>query len=277
MKLYSIRTEEDKFSDFISIDEIIKETEEIKTKSSYVVMFDPYFTQEIYINEDQVIEIWSQNISTQTRRLYHKLFGRYPDGTPFSRESTPVEVDPGWWLCHKWTVNNIGKGIGFFTFSCEVWEEVDSYTNVKHDKKNDRYWAIFYRPSGVSTNYYCDDMWHHPSDFYILENALYEAGGTTSSRGAATALMNFVHCYIIADPDFGDKDICIVYLGRHNNRNILFIWGYGWQGTYAGSLFMSNPNNWSYYGNNHLLLLRWHDFNNDGYIQMDEISVETHV
>ncbi|MBU7028464.1 MAG: hypothetical protein HXS48_16140 [Theionarchaea archaeon] len=102
-------------------------------------------------------------------------------------------------------MNNIGKGIGFFTFSCEVWEEVDSYTNVKHDEKNDRYWAIFYRPSGVSTNYYCDDMWHHPSDFYILENALYEAGGTTSSRGAATALMNFVHYYIIADPDFGDR------------------------------------------------------------------------
>jgi len=40
---------------------------------------------------------------------------------------------------------------------------------------------------------------------------------------------------------------------------------------------MSNPNIWSYYGYNHLFLIRWHDFNIDGYVQMTEISVETYV
>ncbi|MBU7025496.1 MAG: hypothetical protein HXS48_01030, partial [Theionarchaea archaeon] len=44
------------------------------------------------------------------------------------------------------------------------------------------------------------------------------------------------------DPDnYPSEDICIVYLGQYNNQNILLIWGYGWQGTYAGSLVMSNP------------------------------------
>ncbi|KYK37374.1 MAG: hypothetical protein AYK19_21640 [Theionarchaea archaeon DG-70-1] len=80
------------------------------------------------------------------------------------------------------------------------------------------------------------------------------------------------------DPDnYPSEDICIVYLGQYNNQNILLIWGYGWQGTYAGSLIMSNPNIWSYCGYNHLLLIRWHDFNSDGYVQMTEISVETYV
>ncbi len=70
------------------------------------------------------------------------------------------------------------------------------------------------------------------------------------------------------------EDICIIYLGRENNRNILLIWGFGWEGTYAGSVFMSNSSNWTQYANNHLLLLRWRDLNGDRYIQMAEIFVE---
>ena len=70
------------------------------------------------------------------------------------------------------------------------------------------------------------------------------------------------------------EDICIVYVGRHNNRNILLIWGYGWEGTYAGSVFMSNPTNWTFYRNNYLLFLRWRDLNADGYIQINEIFIE---
>ena len=73
------------------------------------------------------------------------------------------------------------------------------------------------------------------------------------------------------------QDICIVYLGRQNNRNNLLIWGYGWQGTYAGSLYMSDPYNWTRNENKHLLLLRWYDMNSDGYIQIGEIVVEAAV
>ena len=74
---------------------------------------------------------------------------------------------------------------------------------------------------------------------------------------------------------YPSEDICIVYLDQQNSRNVLVIWGYGWQGTYAGSVFMSDPSNWSLYGNNHLLMLRWNDLNSDGFIQMNEITTET--
>ncbi|KYK37907.1 MAG: hypothetical protein AYK18_18125 [Theionarchaea archaeon DG-70] len=78
--------------------------------------------------------------------------------------------------------------------------------------------------------------------------------------------------------NYPSEDICIVYLGRHSNRNILLIWGYGWKGTYAGSLLMSDPYYWSYYGDNHLLLLRWRDlYPYEGYIQSYEISVEVAI
>lgn len=74
--------------------------------------------------------------------------------------------------------------------------------------------------------------------------------------------------------NYPSQDICIVYIGRQNNRNTLIIWGYGWEGTYAGSLFMSNPYNWTAYATKHVLLLRWFDVNHDGYIQTNEVVVE---
>ncbi len=74
------------------------------------------------------------------------------------------------------------------------------------------------------------------------------------------------------------RDVCIVYIGQYNNRTILLIWGYGWQGTYAGTIFMSNPANWTYYAGCHLLLLKWYDdLNPDGFIQYYEIIAEVAV
>jgi len=70
------------------------------------------------------------------------------------------------------------------------------------------------------------------------------------------------------------EDICIVYLGQFSSRNVLLVWGYGWQGTYAGSVFMGDPQNWLEYQNAHLLLLRWKDVNRDGLVQENEIMVE---
>jgi hypothetical protein len=70
------------------------------------------------------------------------------------------------------------------------------------------------------------------------------------------------------------EDICIVYIGQFDTRNVMLVWGYEWQGTYAGSMFMADPLNWEQYKNAHLLLLRWKDYNRDGLVQMSEITVE---
>jgi hypothetical protein len=60
------------------------------------------------------------------------------------------------------------------------------------------------------------------------------------------------------------EDICIVYIGQFDTRNVMLVWGYEWQGTYAGSMFMADPVNWEQYKDAHLLLLRWKDYNRDG-------------
>lgn len=70
------------------------------------------------------------------------------------------------------------------------------------------------------------------------------------------------------------QDICIVYQGTHNSRNILLVWGYGWQGTYAGSVLMGDPNVWQSFSSYHLLMVRWIDSNWDGLVQMNELYVE---
>jgi C1A family cysteine protease len=76
---------------------------------------------------------------------------------------------------------------------------------------------------------------------------------------------------------YPNQDICIVYSGTDNGRNIMLVWGYGWQGTYAGSTFMGDPANWAAYPDAYLLLLRWTDGNGDGLVQMGEIAVESSV
>ena len=73
------------------------------------------------------------------------------------------------------------------------------------------------------------------------------------------------------------EDICIVYIGQFNTRNVMLVWGYEWQGTYAGSMFMADPATWEQYRNAHLLLLRWKDYNRDGLVQMSEITVEEYA
>jgi hypothetical protein len=54
----------------------------------------------------------------------------------------------------------------------------------------------------------------------------------------------------------------------------MLVWGYGWEGTYADSVFMGNPSNWNMYPNVHMLMLRWIDSNYDGLVQSSEIYVE---
>ena len=71
---------------------------------------------------------------------------------------------------------------------------------------------------------------------------------------------------------YPQKDICIIHLGRQNNRNILLIWGYGWQGTYAGTLVMATY--WNIYPEYHMLLIEWTDANFDGLVQLSEIAVK---
>jgi C1A family cysteine protease len=73
------------------------------------------------------------------------------------------------------------------------------------------------------------------------------------------------------------QDICVVYLGVDNGRNVMVIWGYGWEGTYAGSILVGDPNFWTTYQNNHLMFVRWIDGNSDGLIQAGEITVEKYV
>ncbi len=74
--------------------------------------------------------------------------------------------------------------------------------------------------------------------------------------------------------DYPDQDICIVYLAEHNGRNVMLVWGYGWYGTYAGSMYIGDPANWTTWSGYHMLMLRWTDSNADGLVQMGEIAVE---
>ena len=73
--------------------------------------------------------------------------------------------------------------------------------------------------------------------------------------------------------NYPQEDICIVYLDEHNGRNVLLVWGYGWYGTYAGSVFAGDPEIWKTYPGAHLFMLRWIDSNGDGLVQKTEIFV----
>ncbi|KYK32334.1 MAG: hypothetical protein AYK19_03405 [Theionarchaea archaeon DG-70-1] len=76
---------------------------------------------------------------------------------------------------------------------------------------------------------------------------------------------------------YPSEDICIVYLGNESSRNVMLVWGYGWQGSYAGSTFMGDPLTWQTYQDAHMLMLRWTDSNADGLVQMSEITVEVYA
>ena len=70
------------------------------------------------------------------------------------------------------------------------------------------------------------------------------------------------------------EDICIIYIRQHGPRTVMLVWGYGWCGTYAGSIFIGDPSNWS---GHHLAMLRWNDLNSDLLVQEGEIVVEVLV
>jgi len=74
--------------------------------------------------------------------------------------------------------------------------------------------------------------------------------------------------------DCQHEGICIIYLGREKNRNVMLVWGYGWRCTYAGAQFLSEIKNWQFYAGDHMVLLRWRDSNMDGLVQTHEIHVE---
>ena len=76
---------------------------------------------------------------------------------------------------------------------------------------------------------------------------------------------------------YPNEDIAIVYLAEHNGRYVLLVWGYGWQGTYAASVFLGNISNWQTYYGAHMVMVRWVDSNLDGLIQEGEITVEAYT
>lgn len=80
--------------------------------------------------------------------------------------------------------------------------------------------------------------------------------------------------YLDIANDYPQQDICIVYMGEHNGRTVMLVWGYGWYGTYAGSVLAGDSNTWSAFSGSHMLLVRWNDGNSDGLIQDIEITVE---
>ncbi len=71
------------------------------------------------------------------------------------------------------------------------------------------------------------------------------------------------------------EDICIIYVGRYNLAPVMLIWGYGWQGTYAGSLLMGDPDVYREYSDANILLVRWVNSNHNDRVEMSEIKVES--
>jgi hypothetical protein len=77
--------------------------------------------------------------------------------------------------------------------------------------------------------------------------------------------------------DYPHEDICLIYVREYRGQNILMVWGYGWQGTYAGSLFAADPETWKVYNGARMIMIRWIDENENGLIEKAEIQVESHV
>jgi len=75
--------------------------------------------------------------------------------------------------------------------------------------------------------------------------------------------------------DYPIKSVGVVYLAKNGTRAIMFMWGYGWQGTYAAALFMSDTAKWQTYATKHLLFLQWTDTNTNGFVEKTEITVAT--
>lgn len=76
---------------------------------------------------------------------------------------------------------------------------------------------------------------------------------------------------------YPSEDIALAYVAEHNGRYVLLVWGYGWQGTYAASVFLGDTANWLAYQGSHMVMLRWADTNADGLVQAGEITVEVYL
>ncbi len=75
--------------------------------------------------------------------------------------------------------------------------------------------------------------------------------------------------------NYPTQSVAVAYLAKEGSRTVMYLWGYGWQGTYAAAMFMSNPANWQAYGTNHLLFLQWKDTNANKLVDPTEITVAT--
>jgi hypothetical protein len=71
--------------------------------------------------------------------------------------------------------------------------------------------------------------------------------------------------------NYPGEDVGIVYIGQHGPRTVMLVWGYGWEGTYAGSAFIGDLSNWT---GHHLVMVRWLDGNGDFLVQEGEIIAE---
>jgi len=80
--------------------------------------------------------------------------------------------------------------------------------------------------------------------------------------------------------EYPSKSIAIIYLkqdgtGQGGTRTVMLSWGYGWQGTYAANLIISEMIQYprDEIADKHLLLLSWIDSNSDGFVQPSEIII----
>lgn len=72
----------------------------------------------------------------------------------------------------------------------------------------------------------------------------------------------------------GQEDICIIAIGRHSNKTIMVIWGFYWQGTYAGCLLASHLDKLLEHSDKTALLIRWIDQNGNHLVEIEEVVVE---
>jgi len=82
-----------------------------------------------------------------------------------------------------------------------------------------------------------------------INEAAQEFGGYLGISYDRTPHTSFtIHCerksIYLDSTHYPYEDVCIIYVGEFSSRNVMLVWGYGWQGTYAGSVFLRDPGNW---------------------------------
>jgi transglutaminase-like putative cysteine protease len=178
-------------------------------------------------SQNQVFEFWSYNASGSTARLLHKLIVDLPCGIVDDvYESDHIDVPPENYLHSTWVIGNGIAGIGIFQAVAELWQDKGIWPDERYDRvrvtkdsKETWYW-IFDKPFGVSSNYYCDDSWHHPSNKTILEAALTQAACNTGVYDAANTLKSWVYSYVTYNVNWGARSTDIsVYNDRCGDCN----------------------------------------------------------